>query len=80
MPHKLQEWQAFMPADITLSSVDLDLEEIQSDDPLEIMTDKVKRAYDEVQKPVVVEDVSAGLVKFDGLPGPFIKFFMKRLG
>lgn len=78
--HKLREWQGFMPADITLSSVDLDLEEIQSDDPLEIVTDKVKRAYAMVKKPVVVEDVSAGLVKFNGLPGPFIKFFMKRLG
>ena len=78
--HKLHEWQNFMPNDITLSSIDIDLEEIQSDDPLAIVSDKAQRAFAEVGKPVVVEDVSAGLVKFDGLPGPFIKFFMKRLG
>ncbi|MNQ85586.1 Non-canonical purine NTP pyrophosphatase [compost metagenome] len=28
----------------------------------------------------MVEDVSAGLVKLGGLPGPFIKFFVKTLG
>ncbi len=79
-PHKLQEWQGFMPANISLGSVDLDLEEIQSDDPLDIVIDKAKRAYAVLKKPVVVEDVSAGLVKLGGLPGPFIKFFMKQLG
>ena len=78
--HKLREWQALMPADISLSSIDIDLPEIQSDDPEAIVIDKVKRAYEEVGKPVVVEDVSASLEHLNGLPGPFIKFFIKCLG
>ena len=78
--HKLGEWQRMMPSIITLESTDIDLDELQSDDPLEIVTDKVKRAYEAVGKPVIVEDVSAGLVDLGGLPGPFIKFFIKRLG
>lgn len=78
--HKLLEWQRMMPSTIELQSLDLDLEELQSDDTLEIVTDKVKRAYATVGKPVIVEDVSAGLVDLQGLPGPFIKFFIKRLG
>ncbi len=78
--HKLQEWQAMMPADITLEPVDVDLIEIQSDDPEEIVVDKVRRAYEVTGKPVVVEDVEAGLDKLRGLPGPFIKFFNKKLG
>lgn len=78
--HKLAEWQRLMPNDVQLSSVDLDLEELQSDDVLEIVTDKVKRAYNQVGKPVIVEDVSAGLIELQGLPGPFIKFFISRLG
>lgn len=77
---KLGEWQAILPDTIELESADLDLVEIQSDDPLEIVTDKVKRAYDIVKQPVVVEDVSAGLEKYGGLPGPFIKYFVKRIG
>ncbi len=78
--HKLTEWQRLMPEGVNLSSVDLNLEELQRDDPLEIVTDKVKLAYEHVGKPVVVEDVSAGLVEHKGLPGPFIKFYIKRLG
>lgn len=78
--HKLEEWQRQLPADIEIESIDLDLPEIQSIDPEEIMADKAKRAYEATGKPVVVEDVSAGLEKLGGLPGPFIKFFIKALG
>lgn len=79
-PKKLKEWQAIVPDHIQLDALDLDLVEIQSDDPEEIVVDKVKRAYEHVGKPVVVEDVSAGLEKLGGLPGPFVKYFMKQLG
>ena len=78
--HKLEEWRRQLPSDISIDSIDLDLPEIQSMDPEEIMADKAKRAYEATGKPVVVEDVSAGLVKLGGLPGPFIKFFIKALG
>jgi inosine triphosphate pyrophosphatase len=78
--NKLREWQGLMPNDITLESIDLDLPELQSDDPETIVADKAKRAYEAAGKPVVVEDVSAELVRLNGLPGPFIKFFIKRLG
>ncbi len=69
-----------MPEGVELASHDVDLMEIQSDDPEEIVTDKVKRAYEVLKQPVIVEDVSAGLAQFKGLPGPFIKFYMKKLG
>ena len=78
--NKLREWQRQMPDDIVLSSIDIDLPEIQSDDSEEIVADKARRAYEAAGKPVVVEDVSASLAHLNGLPGPFIKFFMKRLG
>jgi len=78
--HKLREWQAFMPEGMSLNSVDLDLVEIQSADPIEIVTNKVRLAYQKLQKPVVVEDVSAGLDKWKGLPGPYIKTFIEELG
>ncbi len=78
--HKLQEWQRSMPQGVTLHSVDLDVPELQSDNSLEIVTDKAKKAYESVGRPVIVEDVSAGLAELKGLPGPFIKYFMKKLG
>jgi non-canonical purine NTP pyrophosphatase (RdgB/HAM1 family) len=79
-PNKLQEWQRQLPLGIEIDSMDVDLPEIQSLDPIEIVADKAKRAYEAIGKPVAVEDVSAGLEKLNGLPGPFIKFFMKQLG
>jgi non-canonical purine NTP pyrophosphatase (RdgB/HAM1 family) len=78
--NKLEEWRRQLPSDIEIDSVDVDLPEIQSIDPEEIMADKAKRAYEATGKPVVVEDVSAGLDKLGGLPGPFVKFFIKKIG
>jgi non-canonical purine NTP pyrophosphatase (RdgB/HAM1 family) len=79
-PNKLREWQGILPPDIHMDTLDVDLPEIQSADPVEIITDKAKRAYEATGKPVVVEDIEAGLDKLNGLPGPLIKFFMKQLG
>lgn len=78
--HKLAEWQRLFPAEFELVSADVDLDEIQSLELDEIITDKAKRAYEHVGKPVLVEDISAGLDKLQGLPGTFVKFFEKRLG
>lgn len=79
-PNKLREWQQIVPAAMKLESVDVDLIEIQSSEPKEIVADKLRRAYEHVGKPVIVEDVDAGLDKLGGLPGPFIKFFNEKLG
>ena len=77
---KLREWQRLMPPDISMVAHDIDVPEIQSLDAEAIVADKAKRAFDILQTPVCVEDVTAGLVKLNGLPGPFIKFFLKSLG
>src|SRR4051794_8967648 len=78
--HKLAEWRRLLPAGFKLENVELDLHEVQSLDLEVIIIDKVKRAYASVGKPVIAEDVSAGLDKLGGLPGPFMKFFEKQLG
>jgi len=78
--NKLKEWQQIIPSTISIDIADIDLTEIQSVDPEEIITDKACRAFEVVGKPVVVEDVEAGLEKLNGLPGPFIKFFLQKLG
>jgi inosine triphosphate pyrophosphatase len=77
---KLAEWQRLFPTDFKLEAADIDLDEIQSLDLEAIVIDKAQRAFDRLGKPVVVEDISAGLEKLNGLPGPFIKFFEIALG
>lgn len=59
-PGKLRELQAIFPSDIGLSSKALDIVEIQGESH-DIVSDKLERAYQQVGKPVIVEDVSAEL-------------------
>ncbi len=57
----------------------LDLDEIQSLDLKEIVEHKVRQAYEKVNSPVIVEDVSLEFEALGGLPGPFIKFFVEKV-
>lgn len=58
----------------------LDLDEIQSKNPKEVIERKVRDAYETVQRPVFVDDFSLWLDELDGLPGPFIKYFVEGEG
>lgn len=78
--NKLAELQAILPADFELDAKKLDLPEIQSLDPFEVVGEKLRAAFKILNKPVIVEDVSAELSCLNGLPGPFIRYFEERLG
>lgn len=51
----------------------MDIDEIQGEDPLVILKDKVTKAFDQVQKPVLVSDDSWNIVGLNGFPGPYMK-------
>ncbi len=57
----------------------LDLDEIQSLDLKVIVEHKVRQAYEKIKTPVIVEDVSLEFEALNGLPGPFIKFFIENM-
>lgn len=61
---------------VTLAHQKIELDEIQSTSLDEIVTHKVKQAYDVIGAPVLVEDVALGFDALGGLPGPFVKFFV----
>lgn len=61
---------------IPLDHMKIDLDEIQSVDLDEIVTHKVKQAYEIAGRPVLVEDVALSFATLGGLPGPFVKFFV----
>jgi inosine triphosphate pyrophosphatase len=62
-----------------IDHIKLDLDEIQSLDLNEIVEHKVKQAFEIIRKPVIVEDVSLEFEELNGLPGPFIKFFVENI-
>jgi non-canonical purine NTP pyrophosphatase (RdgB/HAM1 family) len=57
----------------------LDLPEIQSLDPIEVVTAKAYEAYKELISPVLVEDYSLRFEALGNLPGPLIKWFLQEL-
>lgn len=66
--------------DYQLSHQSMDLPEIQSLDLSSVVTEKVKEAYRQIQKPVLVEDISLVFSAMGKLPGPLIKWFLQELG
>lgn len=67
-------------AGIEIDHIKLDQDEIQSLDLVEVVTHKAQQAYDQLQKPVFVEDVSLEFTAMGKLPGTFIKFFIEEIG
>ena len=57
----------------------LDLAEIQSLDPLQVITAKAQEAFKALNRPILVEDFSLQFEALGQLPGPLIKWFLKEL-
>ena len=58
----------------------VDLDEIQTTDIDKLVEHKAKQAYKILKTPVLVEDQGLSFNVLNGLPGPFIKFFVEETG
>jgi inosine triphosphate pyrophosphatase len=76
--NKLREVQEILGSD-RLTNQKLDLLEIQGTIE-EIATHKAKTAAEILGKPVIVEDTALEFCGLGGLPGPYIKWFLEKLG
>lgn len=65
---------------VEVDHMKLNLPEIQSLNLEEVAIDKAQRAYEIVQSPVLVEDISLTFDAWNGLPGPLIKWFLHSIG
>ena len=63
--------------DIKVEQVVIEVDEIQGEDPIMIVQDKVRRAYEGLSKPVVVSDDSWDIPVLNGFPGPYMKSINK---
>jgi len=66
-------------APFKLVSEKIDLPELQGE-PLEIAIQKCRLAVDKLGGPVITEDTSLCFHALQGLPGPYIKWFLEKLG
>jgi len=75
--NKLADAQKLLP-DYEIENVKFDVPEIQSLDPKEIAQEKLRIAYEKLQKPCFVMDTSLSFECLNGFPGPFIKFWYEE--
>ena len=75
--NKLKEAKAILPE---IEGLDIELTEIQSLDPHEIIKHKLEEARKKHEGTFIVEDTSLYVECLNGLPGPLIKWFMKSIG
>ncbi len=77
--HKITEANRIV--DFPIKQLKLDLPEIQSLDPVEVVEAKLKQARVVSDKELImVEDVSLDVHALNGFPGPLIKFVEEALG
>ncbi|GAV02399.1 hypothetical protein RvY_12970 [Ramazzottius varieornatus] len=78
---KLEEFKAIMGATekIEIVSKSIDLPEYQDADPDVISTEKCRAAAAIVKGPVICEDTCLCFNALQGLPGPYIKWFLDKL-
>ena len=77
--NKFEEAQMALPG-INLERIDIDIDEIQSDDIVQIAKAKAQAAYLSCGKPVLVEDSGFYIDALGGFPGPLVKFVEKAMG
>ncbi|KAJ2776148.1 acetyl-coenzyme A synthetase 2 [Coemansia javaensis] len=76
--NKLREMQELLAGVVDLQSSAVDLEEIQGT-AHEVAAAKCRLAASVVGGPVITEDVGLGFNAMGGLPGVYIKWFLKEL-
>lgn len=81
---KLEEVKRILGGDenalpFSLSNKKIDLPELQGD-PLEIAKEKCSLAAKEVNGAVITEDTSLCFTALQGMPGPYIKWFLEKCG
>ncbi|MBI5135340.1 non-canonical purine NTP pyrophosphatase [Candidatus Uhrbacteria bacterium] len=76
--NKRKEIEAILK--IPLSSVSIDLPEIQSMNLEEVVRAKAAAAFERVGAPVIVEDVGVEIEALNNFPGPLAKWWEKTVG
>lgn len=77
--NKLRETAAIVGDAIPLTALKLDLPELQGE-PEDISKEKCRIAAAKANGPVIVEDTSLCFNALQGLPGPYIKWFLEKTG
>ena len=77
--NKLREVKKIMENVVNIESRSMELPELQGD-PMHIAVEKCRIAAKAVQGACIVEDTCLCFNALNGLPGPYIKWFLEKVG
>jgi len=75
---KREEMKEILDGKVEYEFLELDQEEIQGEAE-EVAKRKAFTAYEEIKKPVLVEDYALEIESLGGMPGPYVKQFLPAL-
>lgn len=78
--HKFEVAKMFFGTALNIEQIDLDIDEVQSDDQDYVAKLKTQKAFDILQKPVFTEDVGYYVDKYSKFPGVMTKYVVSGLG
>src|ERR1700682_6339607 len=79
-PQKVKEVQAILGrAGITVESIDVAIEELQTDNSDRLIRHKAIAAYERIRQPLIVEHTGLHLDYLNGLPGGLTQVFWDKL-
>jgi len=78
--NKAHEVAAFFGNSIEILHIALDIPEIRSDDVEEIACGKARFAYNELNRPLIVDDTSFSIEALRGFPGPYAAYVLSTIG
>src|SRR3989338_3473462 len=79
-PGKVREFKEILEPNIKVHHIDMEYQEIRSDDPQEIVEEAVEKLANKLGKPVVAEDSGLFIDALNGFPGTCSAYIHKRIG
>eukprot|EP01064_Diplonema_japonicum_P016027 TRINITY_DN24068_c0_g1_i1.p1 TRINITY_DN24068_c0_g1~~TRINITY_DN24068_c0_g1_i1.p1 ORF type:complete len:217 (+),score=55.73 TRINITY_DN24068_c0_g1_i1:54-653(+) len=76
--NKLKEVNAILKGNVEVTSRKVDLPELQGES-FDIAKEKAREACRQLKEPVLTEDTGLCFNGLNGLPGPYIKWFLEKL-
>jgi XTP/dITP diphosphohydrolase len=79
-PNKAREVAAFFRGELEVEHVNLECPEFRHSDVGEIARGKARFAYDQLERPLIVDDTAFSVKALRGFPGPYAAYVLDAVG
>lgn len=79
-PHKADEIRSFFQGRLDVKHLNLECPEYRHDDVGEIAKNKAAFAWEQIAKPLIVDDTAFSIDALSGFPGPYAAYVFRKIG